>query len=271
MITMEQIQELLINWVPRLLFFLIVLYVGFFLIKRFINLLEKRLIVKKVDLTALGFFMSILNYFLKGIVIVISLSILNVPMASLTAVIGASTLSIGLALQGSLANLAGGLVLVTTQPFKVGDYIESDGFGGTVEEISVLTTRLNTVDGKRVVIPNSNVSSKGLINYSPNALRRIDLPVLLTYEASIEKAKSVFQGLIEEIEGAERSEILLTKLADSGYEFTLRFWIPTPEYFKQLFILNEKISPALEEAGLELAYPHLQLVTPGDDDEKIQQ
>ncbi|NLY36110.1 MAG: mechanosensitive ion channel family protein [Tissierellia bacterium] len=271
MYTGQEVKAILMNWAPRLLFFILVLYFGFFLIRRSLVFFERRLRAKKVDATSLGFFISILSYFLKVLVVVVGLGILNVPMASLTAVVGASTLSIGLALQGSLSNLAGGLVLVTTQPFKVGDYIVSDGFEGTVEEISVLTTGLQTFDGKKVIIPNSIVSSKGIVNYSLGALRRIDIPLLISYKAPIDKVKRTLEGVGQEIQGAQRVEAVLSKYEDSGYLFTLRLWIENGEYFKQLFILNEKIKPALDKEGIELAYPHLEVILPGGLDEKIQQ
>lgn len=271
MYSMEEVKEILINWAPRLLFFIVLLYLGFFLIRRFMDFFERRLRLKKVEPTALGFFMSILSTFLKILLVVVGLGILNVPMASLTAVVGASTLSIGLALQGSLSNLAGGLVLVTTQPFKVGDYILSDGFEGTVEEISILTTGLQTIDGKKVIIPNSIVSSKGIINYSPSALRRIDIPLLISYKASIDKVKKTLEGVAAEVEGAQGIQVVLSKYEDSGYLFTLRLWVPNVSYYKELFLLNEKIKPALDREKIQLAYPHLEVILPGGENEEIHQ
>lgn len=269
MLNLEEMKKNLMNWMPRVLFFVIILYAGFFLIRRLIAFLERRFELKKIDPTALGFFMSILHFFLRALVVVLGLGVLNVPMASISAVVGAATLSIGLGLQGSLSNLAGGLVLVTTEPFKVGDFIVSDGFEGTVEEISILSTRLRSVDGKKIVIPNAIVSSKALVNFSSSALRRIDIPVPVSYEASIDRVKSTLKRLAQEVQDAQNIEVLLSQYTDRGYQFILRLWLPKEIYFEQFFLLQEKIKPAFDEEGIALAYPLMHVIHSGGCDEKI--
>lgn len=265
---LDKIIEGLWSFLPKLLGFILTVYLGFILVNWLIRFLEKRLKSKKINHTALGFFMSILGFALKVLVVAVGLGILNVPMASISAVIGASTLSIGLALQGSLANFAGGMVLVTTEPFKVGDFIWAEDHEGTVEDIAILTTQLRTVDGKRVVIPNSLLSSSSLVNYSAYDYRRMDIELDIVYEADIDQVKKTLMEAVEKIDGAKDPQVILRSYGDQGYDFILRVWFPRASLFTDTFALNELIKPALDQAGIELAYPHLDLALVGGMDGK---
>ncbi|NLY73423.1 MAG: mechanosensitive ion channel family protein [Tissierellia bacterium] len=265
----EEIKVTLLNWVPRLIIFILVVYIGFLLVSWLMKVLERHLRSKKLNLTALGFFMSILNFFLKLLVVVVGLGILDVPMASISAVVGAATLSIGLALQGSLSNLAGGLVLVTTEPFKLGDFISTEGYEGTVEEIAILTTKLRTLDGKRVIIPNSLVSSSSIVNYSVYDLRRKDIDLVISYEADIELVKRTLLEATKKIEAIQNPEVFLRGYGEQGFEFTLRIWLPRASLLKDSNALNELIKPALDQAKINLAYPHLDIEIVGGFNEEI--
>lgn len=265
----EEFKLGLLNWVPRLLLFILVVYIGFLLVSWLMKALERHLRTRKLNLTALGFFMSILSFALKLLVVVVGLGILNVPMASISAVVGATTLSIGLALQGSLSNLAGGLVLVSTEPFELGDFISTEGYEGTVEEIAILTTKLRTLDGKKVIIPNSLVSSSSIVNYSVYDLRRMDIDLSISYEADIEQVKKTLLEISEKINSIQNPEVFLKGYGKHGFEFTLRIWLPRASLFSDSYALNELIKPGLDQANIKLAYPHLDISIVGGNDEEI--
>lgn len=269
MFNLDKMREVLLNWTPRVLVFILLICLGFFLIKRLTSLVEKRLGSRNLNMTALGFFLSILAFSLRVLVVTLGLGILKVPMASISAVVGAATLSIGLALQGSLANLAGGLILVSTEPFKVGDYISSGEFEGSVEEIAILTTHLKSIDGKRIVIPNSIISSQTIVNYSSYEMRRVDIKLVLSYDSPIDKVKEVLEDAARKIPGSQRAQAFLNDYADRGYEFILRVWFRRDSYLQDKYKLNELIKPSLDSQGLELAYPHLEVLLPGGNNEKI--
>ncbi len=269
MYKLEEIKEFIIDWTPRVLVFIGLVYFGFFFIKRLMRLLENRLRQKSLNMTALGFFMSILSFFLRVLVVILGLGILDVPMASVSAVVGATTLSIGLALQGSLSNLAGGLVLVSTEPFKLGDFISSDDFEGTVEEIALLSTHLKSIDGKKIIIPNSIISSKTIVNYSSYDKRRVDIRLIISYESSIELVKKTLVETASRIEGAENIQVFINDYHDSGYEFILRVWFLRESFLQDKYRLNELIKPALDSQSIRLAYPHIEVILPGGENEKI--
>lgn len=263
----EEILALAIQWIPRIVLFFLVLIIGFNLASKVVRIMERRSKAKRINETSLKFFLSILKFFLQSLVLVIGLGILSIPMASITAVIGAATLSVGLALQGSLSNLAGGLVIVTFHPFQVGDFIESDGHSGTVEEVGILTTALRTVDGKRVILPNSLVSSTTLVNYSAYALRRVDVPVLVDYESNLPEVQRILRNLGESIEGSEEINVPVVANSDSGVELSLRLWVPKERYLETLYELQSKLKTTLDEAKIEIPYPHMKLIVEREHDE----
>lgn len=259
-INVDQLTALALEWVPRLLLFVVVIYVGFRLAARLVMIIEKRSRHKKMNETSLKFFLEIFHFFLKTLILVVGLGILNIPMASITAVIGAVTLSVGLALQGSLSNIAGGLVLVTFHPFQVGDYIQSDGFEGTVEEIGILATYLRTPDGKRVVLPNSLVSSKSLVNFSAFSYRRVEVVVLVDYKSDLEHVQDILTQLAKTVADARDITVPVSGNRDSGVELLLRVWVPKDRYLQTLYYLQSKIKSTLDQGKVEIPYPHMTLI-----------
>ena len=175
---------------------LLVLIVGF----KIINVIEKKLKkrnLSKIDQSVKTFIISFVTIALKVLLIVVFLSMIGVPMASLITVVGSCAVAIGLALQGGLSNIAGGLMILIFKPFKVGDYINTCGFEGTVKSITMFYTVITTIDNKIIQLPNGNLSNNNIVNYSANPQRRVDIDLSVSYNSDIDKVKKVVNKVIE--------------------------------------------------------------------------
>lgn len=234
----------LYSMLPSIASALIALVIGIVLSKIIVKVLIKGMSKANVDNTAKGFMKSLVKIILYTIVIVIALSIINVPMQSIIAVIGAAGLAIGLALQNSLSNLAGGFIILFSQPFKSGDYIETKDAAGTVESISILYTRLITPDNKTVYIPNGVVSSGMLINYTKKDTRRIDVDIVIPQDNDVKKVETLLLDLIASHDMALKEPAPMVRLGNIGetnITFHLRVWTRTDDYWDLYYDLLEDI------------------------------
>lgn len=190
--------------------------------------------------------------------VIAALSKLGVQTASFVAVIGAAGLAIGLALQGSLANFAAGVLIIIFRPFKVGDFIEAAGVSGTVEEIEIFTTRLLTPDNKLVIIPNGQVTGGNITNYTVKGTRRIDLVIGVAYDADLQQSRAV---LMDVIKGEERvlddpePVVAVSNLGDSSVDFVVRPWVNADDYWDVRFALLEEAKKRLDAAGIGIPFP----------------
>ena len=193
----------------ELLIGIIILIIGF----KIVNVIEKALKkphkFSKLDQSVKTFIISFVTISLKILVLVIFLSIIGVPMASLVTVVGSCALAVGLALQGGLSNIAGGLMILIFRPFKVGDFISVNDYSGTVKSITMFYTTINTIDNKLIQLPNGNLSNSNIINYSANKERRVDIDISVSYNSDIEKVKKVLGNIIDK---HELISILIDKL-----------------------------------------------------------
>lgn len=202
---------------------------------------------------------ALLKYLLYFILIVIILTLFGVTAASVVALVGSAGLTLGLALQGSLSNFAGGVLILLLKPFKVGDYIREDTHGneGTVEEISIFFTRLMTAEHNTIVIPNGMLANSSLTNITYSNIRRIHLEVGIAYEADLKLAKEVVRKQAEaEVCRIPEEEILVfvAELGSSEVKIGLRIWVRTEEYWEAKWRLTENIKLALDECGIEIPY-----------------
>jgi small conductance mechanosensitive channel len=239
---------------------LMVLIIGF----RIIDFIESKLKnmnkLSKLDANVKGFLISFLIIALKVLVIVIVLSIVGVPMASLVTVLGSCAIAIGLALQGGLSNIAGGLMLLIFKPFKVGDYISSNGLEGTVKTITMFYTTMTTVDNKVVQLPNGNLSNSNIINYSANPKRRVDIELSVSYDTDIDKVKKIVNSVIEKHELILQDEdkfIRLKTHGESAIIFVLRVWTKTENYWTVYFDLMETIKKEFDKNNIQIPYNQL--------------
>jgi small conductance mechanosensitive channel len=218
------------------------------------NILKKR----DMDPTLGSFVGSLIYYALIVFVVLAALAQLGIQTTSFIAVIGAAGLAIGLALQGSLANFAAGFLIILFCPFKVGDYIEGAGTAGTVEEINILSTQLKTPDNKTVIVPNSNMTSGNIVNYSTKGTRRVDMVFGISYEDDIDKAKKILQDIINEDERVLKEPeplIALAELGDSSVNFYVRPWTKADDYWSFLFDTTEKVKKRFDNEGISIPYP----------------
>lgn len=239
---------------------LLVLIIGF----KIINILEKKLKktkkLSKIDASVKTFMISFLTISLKILLMVIFLSVVGVPMASLVTIVGSCAVAIGLALQGGLSNIAGGLMILIFKPFKVGDFISAGGFDGTVKSITMFYTVITTIDNKIIQLPNGNLSNNNIINYSANKERRVDIDLSVSYDTDIDKVKRVVNKIVDshELIIQDKDKVIRLKSHDqSALVFTLRVWVNTPDYWTVYFDLMESVKKEFDKNGIEIPYNQL--------------
>ena len=212
----------------------------------------------RVDDTLKPFLSSVVRYFIIIITLVAVLAEFGVQTTSIIAVLGAAGLAIGLALQGTLQNIAAGIMLLLLRPFRVGDYIDAEGIAGTVNEIGLFTTDMTTYDGIYRSVPNSELWNRNILNYSRNPTRRLDLPVGISYEDDVEQAMAL---LLEHLVQDERvlpdpePQVLVTGLGESAVDLTLRGWAKRPDFWSLRFDLNRNVKLWLDAAGISIPFP----------------
>lgn len=254
--------DLLVNlaaqYGPPLLKALLVLLIGSWLIKRLNNLVLKALNKGTFDQSLKTFLASLLKFALYVMLFITVLGIVGVPMTSFLTILGAAGLAIGLALQGSLSNFAGGVLILAFKPFKVGDVIDSQGEVGTVERIDILHTHLKTADNRVVVMPNGALANSNLTNITHEPKRRMDFSVGIAYDADIKKAKAAISQVFEKDERVEQEDgilIFVSALADSSVNLSVRVWAKNDVYWPLYFDGLEMIKGALDEAKIEIPFP----------------
>ncbi len=242
----------------RLVTAALIFYVGRWLARVLTNLLENVLNRAKVDPTLSKFVRNLLYFGLLVFVAIAALSRLGVETTSLVAVIGAAGLAVGLALQGSLSNFAAGVLLIIFKPFRVGDFVETAGAKGTVQEIQIFNTVLHSPDNVRIIIPNSQVTGANIINYTANDKRRVDLVIGISYGDDIAKAKQVITSVLLSDSRVMRDPapvVAVLGLGDSSVNIAVRPWVKATEYWPTYFELTEKIKVSLEQNGLTIPFP----------------
>ena len=214
----------------------------------------------KIDSSLRSFAVSFISVVLYAILFITTLMILGVPATSFVAVLTTCAAAIGLALQGSLSNFAGGIMILLFKPFKIGDYIEAAGEAGVVSEISVVYTELLTLDNKRITIPNGTLTNSVIENYSSEELRRVDLTFNTSYKCDVETVKSVISKVIENNPKALKKPepfVRLSAHSDSALTYTVRIWSKNADYWDVNFDTIENVKKAFDENGIEIPYNQL--------------
>lgn len=261
--TMEWVtnnQGLLINYGMNILSAIATLLIGWVAAGFIANGFQKVLTKRKLDSTIIDFISHMVRYVIIAFVVIAALSRIGVETTSFVAIIGAAGLAIGLALQGSLSNFASGVLIVVLRPFKSGEYIEAAGVAGSVESVQIFSTTLTTVDNKYVVVPNSSILGGNIINYSRKPTRRIDLMIGVSYKADLAKTKAVLEAVTKANSGVLKSpelQIAVAELADSSVNLVVRPWVRSEDYWTVRFELMEAIKNGLDEAGIEIPFPQM--------------
>lgn len=233
--------------------------VGSWVIKKIIKGLKSLMFKHDYDESLQKFLLNLLNWALKILLIITLLGTLGVPTTSFAAVIAAAGLAIGLALQGSLGNFAGGVLLMIFKPIKIGDLIEAQGEIGVVKEIEIFTTKLTGLSNKEIIIPNGSLSNGNIVNFTTEGTRRVDLVFGVGYDSDIKKTKDILLKVLVNhplVLKDPEPTVNVSELADSSVNFAVRPWCNTEHYWDVYFDVTEQTKEALDAAGIEIPYPH---------------
>ncbi len=237
---------------------LVIFFVGRLVIGIFVRGIGAAMRRNGIEKTLETFISNLIRWALTIVVVIAAISQIGIQTTSFIAIFGAAGLAVGLALQGSLSNFAAGVLIVLFRPYKVGDWIEAAGVSGSVEQVQILTTSLKTGDNKQVIVPNSQIMSSIITNYSAKDTRRVDLVVGVSYDDDLDKVRKT----LEEIIGAEQRVlnepeclIAVSDLADSSVNFVVRPWVNTPDYWAVKFALTEAIKKRFDKEGISFPFP----------------
>jgi small conductance mechanosensitive channel len=258
----DKILDKLKDIAPNVLFAIAILVVGLILSKIVLKILGKVLKKASIDKTATGFIKGLARVFLYILVYITVLSALGVPMTSIIAFVGAFGLGIGLALQNSLSNLAGGFILLFEKPFKSGDYVETAGNGGTIETIGILYTRIVTPDNKQIFIPNGLITNSSITNFSKKEKRRVDLEYAISYDDDYVKAQKAVLEVIKANDKILQDDDITIRVGrhdESQRTLYVRVWTATSNYWSVYFDLQEDMIEAFKKAGISMPFPQMQI------------
>ena len=257
-ISSDTIMNFVMTYGPKLLSAIVVLVVGLWIVKFIVGMVKRMLAKSNVDASLQGFLKSMVSILLKIMVYITALGMLGVEMTSFIAILGAAGLAVGMALSGTLQNFAGGVMILLFKPFKAGDFIDAQGYTGTVKEIQIFVTILTTPDNKTIIIPNGPLSTGALTNFSAQATRRVDMTFGIGYGDDLDKAYEVLKGLIDaddRILTDPEPFMALSELADSSVNIVVRVWVNASDYWGVYFRLNEEVYKTFDKEGLNIPFP----------------
>ena len=259
---MENLWDKIVEWAitygPKVIAALAILILGRIAISIITGTLNRIMKKAEVDVTLRRFVVSLTKIALMAFVIIAALSSLGINTTSFVAILGAAGLAVGFALQGSLGNFASGIMLIIFRPFKAGDYVEAGGQSGSVVAVNIFNTVLNTPDNKVVIVPNGNITSNNIVNYSAMETRRIDLVFGIGYNDDIKLAKETLDQIVANdprILKDPAPTIAVLALADSSVNFAVRPWVKTSDYWAVYFDLTEKVKLTFDEKGISIPFP----------------
>jgi small conductance mechanosensitive channel len=248
----------------RLVAALITLLVGFWVINRFNRMVFNLMVKKDVDVSLRPFLKSVLAVVMRVLLIILVIAQLGVEMTSFIAILGSAGLAIGLALQGSLSNFAGGVLILTIKPFRVGDYIEAQGQAGTVDTINIFNTVVKTPDNKTIFIPNGPLANSVVVNYTIEKTRRVELKFVVSVNNDIGKVRQILQSLVkadERVLPEPEPVIVVTDFAEHSLTLSVRVWANKENFWPLSWDLNEKAKAAFEQQGIQMPVPRREMVS----------
>lgn len=252
--------DLTVAFVPKLLGCILVLWVGFKLIKVLKKALTKMLDRRNAESTLKGFLTSLVDVLMKVMLIIMAMDIIGIKATSFIAVLGAAGLAIGMALQGTLQNFAGGVIILLLRPFKVGDYIEVGSFKGYVKEIRIFHTLIRPFNGRIIIVPNSELATKSLINHTKDNVIRLDVVASVAYGTDLDKARQVIQSVIDNdplILKDPMPKLCVSELNSSSVDYSLWLWTTVDDYWTLWMRIRENIYKAFAENGISIPFPQL--------------
>jgi len=251
--------DLIVEFAPKVLAAILIWIIGSWIIKMLMKGIKKAMTKANYDDSLKKFLLNLLSWIFKIVLILVVLGTMGVETTSFAAILAAAGLAIGMALQGSLGNFAGGVLIMTFKPFKIGDLIEAQGEIGVVKEIEIFTTKLTGLSNKEIIIPNGALSNGNIINYTTEGTRRVDLVFGVSYDADIKQTKEVLMNVLTsnpKILKEPAPAVTVLELADSSVNFAVRPWSKAEDYWSVYFEVTENTKEALDAAGIEIPYPH---------------
>lgn len=252
------IMSLAATWLPRVLLTILVLVIGLWIINRVVAGFRLTMSKREVDATLTKFLGSMINVVLKVMLVISVAGMVGIETTSFVAVLGASGLAIGLALQGSLANFAGGVLILFFRPYRVGDFVEAQGVMGTVKAIEIFNTVLNTPDNKTIIVPNGMLSNGIITNFSAETTRRVDFEFGIAYSDDIDTARDVLTRLVEadaRILKDPAPQIVVGALGDNSVNFIVRTWVNATDFWNVRFEMIENVKKQFDASGLSIPFP----------------
>jgi small conductance mechanosensitive channel len=261
---LDKLIDLLLNWGPKLVLAIGLLVVGIIIINRLVRISRRLLKKREIDPTLIPFLTGLVNITLKAVLIISVIDIVGIKTTSFVAVLGAAGLAVGLALQGSLGNFAGGVLIIIFKPYKVGDYIETQGQAGTVESIQIFNTVLTNFESVRIIIPNGAMSSGNITNYSARKNRRLDLVFGISYEDDLENAKNILKEMAasdERIMKDPEPFVAVQELAESSVNLLVRIWCKNEDYWNINFDWKTNVKLRFDKEGITFPFPQREVTT----------
>lgn len=257
----SEILNMLIGFIPRLLAAILIIWIGFKLIKllkrSLIHILERRNAERSIQ----SFLSSLIDALLRILFIIMAMDVIGIKATSFIAILGALGLAVGMALQGTLQNFAGGVIILLLRHFKVGDYIECGQYKGYVREIKIFNTTIQPFNARTIIVPNSELSNKSLINHTKEPIIRLDIKVGVAYGTDIDKAKEVLLDVLNNdpliLHEPKAPVVAVSDLADSAVELSLWMWVKTDEYWNLWMHIREDIYKALYANDISIPFPQL--------------
>jgi small conductance mechanosensitive channel len=251
--------EIILDFGPKVIAAFLIWIIGSWIIKATLNAITKIMDKRDYEVSLKKFLLNLIGWVFKIVLVIIILGTLGIETTSFAAILAAAGLAIGLALQGSLGNFAGGVLLMIFKPIKIGDLIEAQGEVGVVKEIEIFTTKLTGLSNREIIIPNGSLSNGNIINYSTEGTRRVDLTFGVGYDSDIKKTKEVLMSVLTnhpKVLQDPKPTVNVSELADSSVNFAVRPWCTTEDYWTVYFEVTEATKEALDAAGIEIPYPH---------------
>ncbi|WP_242130731.1 mechanosensitive ion channel family protein [Aestuariivivens marinum] len=255
----EEWIKLAIDYGLKVVAAIIIWVVGSWIIKKLLKGSKKVMSKSNYEESLQKFLLNLTHWGLKILLIITLLGTLGIPTTSFAAILAAAGLAIGMALQGSLGNFAGGVLIMIFKPFKIGDLIEAQGEVGVVKEIEIFTTKLTGLSNKEIIIPNGALSNGNIVNYTTEGTRRVDLVFGVSYDANIKQSKEVLMNVLTSHPNVLKDPapaVTVLELADSSVNFAVRPWCKAEHYWNVYFDVTENTKEALDAAGIEIPYPH---------------
>ena len=257
----ERGYDLLLIYTPKLVAAIVIWIVGSWITRLILKGIKKAMEKGHYEVSLQNFLLNIFNWAFKIVLIVIVLTTIGIEPTSFIAILASAGLAVGLALQGSLANFAGGVLILIIKPFKIGDFISAQGIEGTVKGISIFNTQLSTPGNQLAILPNGKLSNDNIINYTSEGIRRDTITYRISYDSDMKLAKNIILNLVNEqpevlqVEG-KIPMMFVTELAESSVNISLRFWAKNEHFWNLHWMFLEEGKTRLEAEGIVIPYPH---------------